>query len=314
MMMAALEGNVPRMRQLMHNGVAAWCRAGFQLHGMIKYAAVRGHINAIRFLIEEGADLDARGTDGSTALYSACIAFEPEAVDFLISKKASMVGEYDGTTLLRGTMSMFLPCWPMDESKLKVVSSLLSAGQVVYGPSVYYKSALQEAVCAPYFSIPRPFQIRLLDLFLEYGADVNEQDTRERTALHHAAMLNNFEATVWLLKAGVDIFTVDNSNLTAAEVFKESGKICERNADYAKKDFRVILLLREVAERVDDRWWRMHQFSMGLHKRSTKSPVQILSMEHIHSIFNVKVPETEQEKEMEKMVALQMKHRALVGM
>jgi hypothetical protein len=37
-------------------------------------------------------------------------------------------------------------------------------------------------------------------------------------------------------------------------------------------------------------------------------------MEHIHAIFNVKVPETEQEKEMEKMVALQMKHRALVGM
>jgi len=57
----------------------------------------------------------------------------------------------------------------------------------------------------------------------------------------------------------------------------------------------------------------MHQFSMGLHKRSFLSHVQVLSMEHIHHIFDVKAAETENEKEIESIVALQMVHRGGVG-
>ena len=318
MMRAANEGNVERIRTLLHGGVSARCRVGHGSHGMIKHAAVNGEIEAVVVLLEAGADIDARGVDGSTALYFACIAFEPEMVDFLISNGASLVGPYCGTTLLMETMSMFLPCNVMDESKLKVVMSLLSAGQAVYGPSPYHSSALEEAVCAKHFSIPRPFQMRLLDLFLEFHVNVNEQDAYGRTALHHAAMLNDFDVIVCLLKAGVDVFTVDNYNLTAEDILVQSGGICEQRVDdwsvfaHPVQDFRGMLLLKEVALMVT-KTWKMHQFSMGLHKRSFLSHVQVLSMEHIHHNFDVKAAETENEKEIESIVALQMVHRGGVG-
>ena len=317
MMRAAVQGNVELIRRLLNGGVSAKCTDTLQQYGMIKYAAANGHIDVMRILLEWGADIDARGPGGETALFFACITFELEAVDFLISNNASLVGS-TMVPLLKAILDSCIPGDVMDESKFKVVVSLLSAGEVIYGPSPYYESALKEVIGRKDGSISHLFQIRLLELFLKSDVNVNEQDEYGRTALHHASILNNLEATVCLLKAGVGIFTVDNIGCTAEDVFPPNGEIYEQrdNDDEqsdndVEKDFRVILLLKEVAMRVTDTW-KMKQFSMGLHRRSV-SPIQALSIEHIHHIFNVKVPETEHEKEIEKLVAVQMVHRDGAG-
>jgi hypothetical protein len=98
----------------------------------------------------------------------------------------------------------------------------------------------------------------------------------------------------------------------------QNGGICEQRVDdwsvfaHPVQDFRAMLLLREVALMVT-KTWKMHQFSMGLHKKSFRSHVHVLSMEHIHHIFDVKAAETENEKEIQSIVALQMVHRGGVG-
>ena len=94
---------------------------------------------------------------------------------------------------------------------------LLSAGAVVYEHGEHCRSALVEIVRASQSSIPPPFQLRVFDLLVEFGANVNEQDDEGRTALHHAALVNNSELALRLLKAGVDKDTVDNYGKTAAE-------------------------------------------------------------------------------------------------
>ena len=113
--------------------------------------------------------------------------FQPEAVKFLLDNGANpSVTSREGSTPLMAVMSMFLPCRCMDEEKLSVVSMMFESGAVVYGHTVYRFSTLVEVVRAPYFSIPPLFQDRLFDLVVKYGADLDEVDEEGNSALHHA--------------------------------------------------------------------------------------------------------------------------------
>jgi hypothetical protein len=49
----------------------------------------------------------------------------------------------------------------------------------------------------------------------------------------------------------------------------------------------------------------MHAFSMGLHRRASDSPVQVLSKEYVNKIFNVKRATTDYERSIDEIVNVQ---------
>jgi len=295
MMLAASRGDAVSLQQYINEGVSVSSRAGFNRHTPMKHAAVNGHVHIMRILLRHGADVNSSGSDGTSALYFAAITFQPKALRFLIRNGASVTKPcHDGTTPLMSVLSMFLPCNVMDAKSFKVIRMLLSAGAVVYGHGAYHRSALVEIVRAPDFSIPPEFQLRAFDLLVKFGANVNERDAQGQTALHYAAACGNLEMAMRLLKAGIYMETADCVGRTAKDVS------CEKNGDVA-----VRFLLEEVSRRILDAS-NMQVFSMGLHKRAVKSPVNMLSMEHIHGIFKVKRPQTQYEHDIEEIVEFQI--------
>ena len=292
LMYAAAHGNVQRVNELLDAGVSASCRWGIGLHTPLKHAAVNEHVHIMHRLLSAGADIDSCGDDNKTALYFAVITFKPKAVRFLLTRGATMsVTTTDGTTPLMAALSMFLPCNVMDKRKLRVISMLLSAGATVFGHNVDRLSALVQVVRAPDFSIPPPLQLRAFDMLVKHGADVDEQDSHGRTALHYAAAVNNVAMAMRLLHVGANIATVDLHERTAEDLAARNGYT------------RFTELLAEVHGRVRDKP-RLHAFSMGLHQRST-SVVQLLSMEYIYKIFGVRKAETPHQRFIEEIVVVQ---------
>jgi ankyrin repeat protein len=66
---ATMDGNLGRMRLLHFAGANVNSRAGGSMP--LSLAAAEGRINAVRYLLDEGADVNARGKLGDTALTEA---------------------------------------------------------------------------------------------------------------------------------------------------------------------------------------------------------------------------------------------------
>ncbi len=68
LVVAAQDGNVPRMRQLIDGGVSKDCRHSQTAETPLMWAAVNGKVDAVRLLLDLGADPNVRDSHGSTAL------------------------------------------------------------------------------------------------------------------------------------------------------------------------------------------------------------------------------------------------------
>ena len=62
------------------------------IHGItpLSWAAALGHMEAVALLLREGADMDARNQNGSSALHTACFFGQPEVVEQLVNSGADV--------------------------------------------------------------------------------------------------------------------------------------------------------------------------------------------------------------------------------
>jgi ankyrin repeat protein len=286
---AAASGDVPLVNRYLTAGVSASALDSYMHFPALKHAAVGGHLGVMDVLLRRGADIDQAGSRGLTALHFAALTFQLEALRFLLDRGACVsVADVDGDTPLMQALRMFLPCCVMDERKLAVVQRLLEAGAAVYGSRAGRLSALAEVVRAPGFSIPPPLQLRAFDLLIAYGADVENRDDDGRTALHHAALANNFEMAMRLLQLGADITAVDLQGQTAPDATARHTH---------NVDARVAQLLHSVYRRVTDKP-RILAFSQS---------VSWLADDLVREIFSAREPETAYEHELEALAELNLR-------
>lgn len=143
----------------------------------------------LRALVAEGADVDAREGDGSTALLWASHRDDLESADVLIRAGADV----DAANDLGAT-----PIWAASmNGSAPMVEKLLAAGANPNKPLRLGETPLMVA--------SRTGNPAVVGMLLEHGADVNVPGPRDQTALMWAVTQRQSEVVALLLAHGADV-------------------------------------------------------------------------------------------------------------
>ena len=182
-------------------------------HTPLMIAAEKGHINAVTFLIRNGADVDLQDQNyGETALFCAVRGFDAscEVLNCLTKNGADINASSKGT-LTPLMIAAKMGC-------INAVTFLMERGTIVDLQDKDGKAALHYAVlgCDTTGDVSRCLgtQNRLMTpvekghvsvatFLIEHGANVNLQDKYGRSALHHA--VHGSDASLEILKCLIEI-------------------------------------------------------------------------------------------------------------
>jgi len=154
------------------------------LRGAVEYAQP----SIARFLLDQGAAVDARDAKSMTPLYAAVsVGADREMVDLLLEKGADVnAKDILGTSVL------------VEAAKINpaIVGRLLDKG-------AFFPPAGSESLKALVMNASKNGLVDVLDRLMESGADLFQSDQKGETALHKAAAGGNAEILLRLIKAGL---------------------------------------------------------------------------------------------------------------
>ena len=177
-----------------------------QGHTLLMRAAFLGHFSMMKYLIN-------RYKKYRNAIFESDIGI-------LCGKDVSSLlleycGDYINYESLGGKSALIFACSCKHKSRLNIVKYLLESGASVGEPkfSRHGKSPLIHAV--------EWKQIDLIQLLLEYGANINVQDRNNGfTPLMYAAKFNNRDLCDFILASGADKSITNKNGKTATELAK----------------------------------------------------------------------------------------------
>jgi len=179
---------------------------------LLNRAAEIGRKDAIKVLIERGADVDARDSDGDTALMKAAVTGRDEIVVLLLANGADINARdpYGWTplTILAGT-----------DPKAKTVNLLLDHKADI--------NATDNQGLTPLMVASWVGNDEVIALLLARGTNVNARDNEGNTALIMASRddAKGTKKTIELLvKGGVDINAKNKDGVSAIETASTAGK------------------------------------------------------------------------------------------
>ena len=152
-------------------------------------AAYYGHLEIVKYLVENGADINAKDNNGWTSLIHAAYNGHLEVVKYLVENKADInaIGKYFGfdglTSLMFASMN----------GHLEVVKYLVENGANINDRN----EALMGASISGHLEVVK--------YLVENGADINTKDYVGITPLIYASMFGNFELVEYLIEKGADV-------------------------------------------------------------------------------------------------------------
>lgn len=155
--------------------------------------------SAIRLLIDHGANVNDKSSDGLTPLIRA-ICDKNEDLVWLLIKKGADVDQQDG----KGR----LPLHYAIKLKSKSITWLLVSNKAnVTIRNVNIPSVLDLALQKGEYSVAW--------LLCQHGADINMVDDKGMTALHRACIVGKLKDSKFLLDSGIDLRAKDTAGSTA---------------------------------------------------------------------------------------------------
>jgi ankyrin repeat protein len=182
---ASQAGKAPVVRTLLAAGADPNARGAHRGEKPLLVAASNGHIEAVRALLEGGADVDAESRNGATALGVAVLGSYTDVIELLLSAGADVRHEYRERA--------YLMCARTGE----VVRLLVEAGADVNARDKKGKTVLMH-VASPscggpshpglrFRPSPPPDQLGAVAQLLEYDVEVDARDREGHTAMDLAA-------------------------------------------------------------------------------------------------------------------------------
>lgn len=162
-----------------------------------------GNLNCIRALLRAGASLDIQDACGQTPLHIACINMNDTYVEELL-KAGSDPNPQNGSTPLHSAIT------------LKSFNLLLE-----YGARLDLVNHRGETVL---HSRCGYFDVQFMKILLTKDCiNIDAQDNKGCTPLHHACRANRKQEVDELLKAGVDTMIKDYNGITALRIAEDNG-------------------------------------------------------------------------------------------
>ena len=242
---------------------------------MLSTAALMGHTKIITFLLEKGADINARNRDGNTALHSAAFLGRAEAVELLLEHgvDVNVRNNQGGSAIDSATLD-----WGITEGILGFIQIEVNEAEVKAGrakvvrllttrmknaPKSHdlWKASADGDLSAIRKALDDGVDLEALDsqfginplgwaalngqtaaakLLIDMGADVNGRHRDSSTSLHGASFLGHIETVKLLLEKGADINIRKNDGMTPMDVAQ---------IDWGLTEFVVGLLQMKVDEK-----------------------------------------------------------------
>jgi ankyrin repeat protein len=164
-------------------------------------AALGGQTDILEWLLDQGADVNARNPQGRTALVMAADHGHARMVSCLLRRGANvLIGDSRGVTALHAAAVGGFG---------EIVSILVGAGMDVDHPDEFGNTALHRASAAGHRAV--------VELLLGLGSDIDARGSRRVTPLIAAAQEGRFEVVRWLVEHGADSDLKDENAMTALD-------------------------------------------------------------------------------------------------
>jgi ankyrin repeat protein len=193
------------VKNLLRGGANVNARGSFG-HTALMGAAVRGHTDTVRLLVKRGADVNAKGGTGRTALIEAAAEGYTNTVRVLLENGAEVnAKDNDGWSAL---------FWAAFSGRTETVRALLEKGAEVNTKNNFEDSPLIQAAYGGDTST--------VSLLLEKGAEIDAKDDQGRTALIEASRQGHADTVRVLLEKGADPSTQDKGGDTALSMAQKN--------------------------------------------------------------------------------------------
>ena len=279
---AAAEGNLNSVKKYLAKGLDINAKGGSLKSSALLSATLYDQVKMAEFLIRNGADVNAKGDDGGTALHAAAFLGQYEIAKLLIQNGADVdARNNEGETVINGTMAD----WETTKFIAGMLQLKLDRESVETGRSQIVELLRKNGATAEFSDPPdnnfwtmvgvgnlpavkqhlakgldinaknkdgvTALQIATLlgqyeiaELLVQKGADVNTKATDGTTALHSAAFLGRYKEAKLLLENRIDANIRNNDGATAIDIL---------NLDWRTTQFVAQMLSLQVdKEKVED--------------------------------------------------------------
>ena len=178
----------------------------------LHYVAGMGSVEAVKWLLDNGAKIDAEGSLGKTPMHDAAITGNVEVLKYLQERGANL---YKRTPTDKGDDSAM--DWAAMFGKNASIKCLSDMGFNINTKDGDGKTPIFNAVSAG--------KINAVKYMIELGADINVKMNDGETLIHHAARYGQVEMLKYLETLGLDIYArCDQGTIPIASAAME-GKI-----------------------------------------------------------------------------------------
>ncbi|KAG9689042.1 palmitoyltransferase akr1, partial [Aureobasidium melanogenum] len=207
LMALARLGELRSIQKLFDSGKASATSADPQGITALHWAAINGHYALCHYLIESGANVNAKGGDAeATPVLWASKRCHLDVVNLLLQQGADpLLTDDQGYNLLHSAT--------LDGNVFQLILLLHQADVPVDIPDSQGHTSL---MWAAYKGFPA-----CLDVLLKWGADVHARDDLGFTALHWALVKGSYNCIQKLLEYGADRFVANNDGKTPAVTAKD---------------------------------------------------------------------------------------------